>query len=421
MKALRNFILLFIVLNSSIGQIQAQDYWEKLITPVNPQHILFDVIVDNEGSIYLSYQDSGIYRSDDNAITWTKRNFGLGYYAGLISCMADDKNGNIYAGCSGGIFKSSDKGNNWSKTFDANYYATDFTTIRCGYDSIVLAGGIGIHGIVRSADNGSTWSHVLDLSHTNYQETTTDIQFGPDGVIYACSRITMSNEPGRIFASYDLGRTWQVISYIQYPMALGFDAQGRLLMGQFGYGLKRYDYSTGQWTTLLANGSSPQEILTFPDNRIFLGCYWWPSSLLGGVQFTSDGGSTFSFLNTGFNDCTNASEFAIDITGRILVVNIYLFRSYNIVFDFQKEEKRIDNSLYIYPNPFGHSFTYKAQLAGFNSINTLKVYSIHGQQVFSKTCSGNTNTTMISDLPPGIYYVSLTNGKFTATCKVVHY
>lgn len=416
-------IIYFLFLNYIV---HAQDFWEDLGRPASVT--LTDVISDSQGNIFLSalissdQTEGGIYRSFDNGISWQKINSGLTYPNQSMSSLSYDSEGNIYAGGAADIYKSINSGDNWNSIFHATIHAGDFATIRCGFDSIVLAGGIGVYGIVRSGDRGQTWNSVLDISHLNYQESVTDIQFGPDEVIYACTRITLSNEQGRIFASYDLGHTWLVIGFSIYPMSLGFDVQGRLLMGEFGFGLKRYDSYNGQWIPLLGNGCSPQEILTLADNRIYLGCSSWPSSGLGGVMYSPDGGGTFEYLNSGFNvSPLDAKEFAIDEAGRLMVINGYLYRSYDTIFSASQNELFAQNLIKIFPNPFHDLLTIKADPNYYIEKTTLQVYNIQGVLVFSIILSDNLSVLNLENLRPGLYIVKILNGKSSASQKVAHY
>jgi len=402
----------------------AQDYWQRINTPDSLW--LTDVIVDNQDGILISSWNNlskgGVYRSDDNGNSWVEKNNGLVIPNRSILALAIDSFGNLFAGAQNSIFKSSDNGDTWDQVYFAPEHAVNMSTVRCGYDSIVLAGGENSYGIVRSGDNGITWSVVLDISHTGWFELITDIQYGPDGVIYACSRMILSNDPGMVYASYDEGRTWQIFSEAGYPMALGFDNYGRLLRGEFGSGLYRFDIATYAWEHILATGVSPQEILTVPDNKIFLGCYYWPSGGLGGAMVSTNGGESFSFLNSGFGLSNDASEFAVDSIGRILAVNGYLFRSYDTVFTKRQDFTRSDLTLHLFPNPFYNNV--KINLRNPNNqqlTGKLQIIDIYGHMVHETLFSGNEYLFDGSDLVAGIYIVKIEVKNKIYSTKMVHF
>ncbi len=404
--------------------LHAQDYWQKINTPDSLS--LTDVMVDNQGSIFIScwenFGKGGIYRSDDDGYSWTRINNGFIYPNASILSLAQDDEGTIYTGGQSLIYKSFDSGDTWMQVYQTPIYAANMCVVRCGYDSIIVAGGENQDGIIRSGDYGITWQKVLDISHNGWFESITDIQFGPNDVIYACSRITLSNDPGMIYASYDQGRTWQVFSEAGYPMALGFDNQGRLLRGEFGSGLYRYDFTTSAWEHILATGVSPQEILTVPDNKIFLGCYYWPSGGLGGAMESTNGGESFSFINSGFGLSNNASEFAVDKVGRILTVNGLLFRSYDTVFTKTLDLLRNDLTINVSPNPFFGNV--KIDLQNPNKqqlIGKLQILDIYGHIVHETLFSGNEYLYDGISLAAGIYVVTIKIKNKIYNTKIIHY
>ena len=415
-------ILLLILFNV---QLFAQDYWQKINTPDSLQ--LSDVMVDEQGSIFIcswnTYGKGGVYRSDDNGSSWTIKNSGFLYppYTSILSLAKDDKN-TIYAGGQGWIYKSLDHGESWINVNPAKNYCNNIIVIRCGYDSIILAGGGNMDGIVRSGDNGMTWKTVFDISHDGWYEEVTDIQFGPTGVIYASTRITWANEPGMLYASYDQGRTWQVFCEASYPMALGFDNEGRLLRGEFGLGLYRYDFNTFQWEHILYNGSSPRSILIVPDGKIFLACDYQPN-YFGGVMLSTNGGTTFNFINSGFGLSDNATELSVDQLGRVLVLNGWLFRSYDTIFNNLKDITTNDFQLWAYPSPFHTLITFKFPWWDMrDSESKILIFNSTGQLIHQAKVSNRQEYIWDgSNYPAGIYIFKFINSKSTSTIKVLHY
>lgn len=401
----------------------AQDYWQKLNTPDSLS--LTDVLVDEQGYIYISSWDEndngGVYRSDDDGISWTHMSNGFIYPNQSVLSLAVDGYNNLFAGGQSSIYKSIDNGENWVNVFANVQYASNYHTIRCGYDSIVLAGGEYCYGIIRSGNHGETWKVVLDISHLNSLETITDIKFGPDGVLYACSRIIYTNDPGKIYASYDLGLTWQVFYVAEYPMALGFDNSGRLLRGEFGLGLFRYDFLTEIWEHIPStSGVSPQAILTVPDDKIFLGCYSWPSLGLAGVMLSNDGGESYSFLNSGFSYESDVGGFAIDAAGRVLVyAGACLYRSYDTVFTHVSEKISKSKMFTVCPNPFNDNVTLKSCSS---EPLELTIFGTEGRQIMHITLAPNEEYRFDGILlPAGIYLASLRSKDRVQTVKLIHY
>lgn len=418
-------LVFFTLLLNTAKFSNAQDYWQKINTPDSLQ--LSDVIIDAQGSIYLScwnnFNKGGVYRSDDDGNTWARKNSGFLYPNISIISLAEDNKNTIYAGGQGNIYKSHNCGETWLNVTPVGGYCNNISVIRCGYDSIILAGGGNLDGIIRSGNNGLTWETVLDISHIDWYEEVTDIQFGPNGVIYASTRITWANDPGMVYASNDQGRTWQVFSEAGYPTALGFDNQGRLLRGEFGLGLYRYDFTTSIWEHILYNGSSPQSILTVPDGKIFLACNYQPN-YFGNVFLSEDDGNTYNNINTGFiYDEINAHNLAKDNIGRILVINLGLYRSYDTIFNSLPNFTKSDFQITAYPNPFHSWVTLKYNghyVKGTDNI--LFIYNSSGQLILQTNIGNQLEYRWDgSALPTGLYFIKISNGKSTSTIKVLHY
>jgi len=337
----------------------SQYFWSLYYTPAYTQKSC--VLVDSVGSIYFSARNNqqygtwGVYRSDDDGFSWNVKNNGLSYQSSMLS-LDQNKLGTIFAGANSKIYKSNDRGETWSCAFTNEIYAANYDVIKCGMDSVIVAGGQDFHGIVRSGDFGETWSIVLDVYTPGQNEAITDIEFGPNGVIYACSRIMLSNENARIFASYDQGRSWEVFSSINstYLTAIGFDNQGRMLRGTFGVGVHRYDFNTSQWEHIFSTfGTSPSDFLSLPDNQIFLACSYWPNHSYAGVMHSSDGGDTYQWLNSGLSlTYRDALFFEPDTIGRIWVLSANeLYRSIDTIITKVQSDAAKCSSLTIHPNP----------------------------------------------------------------------
>jgi len=402
----------------------AQDYWQRINTPDSLW--LTDVMVDSEGSIFLSswnnFNKGGVYRSDDDGYSWERKNNGLFVPNQSVLQLETNSYGTFFAGAQGQIFKSLDRGENWTLVYDTPLYGANMHTVKCGYDSIILVGGENQDAIIRSGDYGITWQKVLDISHPYWFESITDIHFGPNGVIYACSRIILSNDPGMVYASYDQGRTWQVFCEAGYPMSLGFDNQGRLLRGEFGLGLYRYDFTSSIWEHILTNGSSPQHILVVPDDKIFLACDYQPN-YFGGVMLSTNGGTTFSFINTGFGLSDNATEFSVDQLGRVLVLNGWLYRSFDTIFNSVKVINTEANQLLAYPNPFHDNVTITFPCTNGNNHDAMiLIFNSTGQLIHQSSVSNRQEYIWDgSNFPSGIYSVQFYNRKSTSTVKVLHF
>ncbi len=97
--------LLFGLAVSYTNYSYSQDFWQQLNTPEDAK--IIDISVNDSGHIFLAVANEpwgigGVYRSIDNASTWTI----VGMANGNIYSLHIDQFGHIYAGGSGWITKS---------------------------------------------------------------------------------------------------------------------------------------------------------------------------------------------------------------------------------------------------------------------------------------------------------------------------
>jgi len=402
----------------------AQDFWE-LVHQFEIGTRITGIAVDSNGSIYISgnsdYPDTrGIFRSDDDGLTWQQKNNDI------CRSIAIDNEDNLFTITNSACYKSTNHGETWQMKFSTAPYATMHNDIICGFDSIVLAGGSYMNGIIRSGDHGETWKVVLSLDHNNeYIELISGFCFGTNGAIYASTIMQLApGTPGNVYVSYDYGNTWQVFLSEGYPEAVGFDNQGRLLVGQAGDGLYRYDFNTTSWEHPLANYTTPVDILVLPNDKILLALDYYPNAN-GGVMMSVDGGETYEYINSGFDgDGYSIGCLVKDAIGRILFKEgSQLIRSIDTIYDHLVEPALQARQLDCYPNPFHNQLTLKIPVG----IDQTKDYEVTltnsiGHEVYRNKVASDNSIKIISDwLRPGLYYLTLRCGNTLYTQKLIHY
>lgn len=401
----------------------AQDFWEQLSCDGGGPY--FDILVDGQGRIFVARMDAasygGIYRSDDNAQTWMHMSNGLIHPT--VYSIAHKPDSMLFIATSGGMYRSKNLGENWEWRYDASQEDWQNCAIEYGYDSILLVSGGAKNSIYRSTDDGTTLKLVLNLYHPLHWEYVTDFLFGPNNIIYACSRYTnnWSNDNPKVYRSTDYGRTWQVFYDPHEPcgfISLEFNHAGNLLVGAFD-AVYTYNFTTETWRKDNYN-TIVSDFLLAPDSGVYMagdisGGGW------GGVALSEDDGATFpTVLNSGLVN-NMANTFAKDLNGRILLISInHLYRSIDTIFVGLKDaEKPKAFIAACYPNPFYRHTTFKLTTT---NIAILSIYNLAGQVLHTIEIPPNSHYSLnATALPKGVFIAKLSSDSQNQTIKLIHY
>lgn len=107
------------------------------------------------------YSDGYIYRSSDNGASWRRSDTGLPHGSNTYThpYALAESNGELFAGTSVGIYRSTDKGNSWHAVYEpqgGKYVSINLLTAS---GSRFLAAGSGL--VHLSDDGGRTWTQPL--------------------------------------------------------------------------------------------------------------------------------------------------------------------------------------------------------------------------------------------------------------------
>ncbi len=153
------------------------------------------------GNKILAATDKFVYSTSDNGLSWVSLDSGLTLGSPVVNAIAA-KDNYIYAGLSynsvwgtgGGMYISSDNGNNWLfSTFNGNYIGVSDVVIQ---DSIVYAGTY--NGLYYSINNGISWSLMQNGFPLNIRITS----------LVAKDSIIIASTYYGIYFSSDYGNSW---------------------------------------------------------------------------------------------------------------------------------------------------------------------------------------------------------------------
>lgn len=313
--------------------------WQKTESSTLPADIR--AIATNGSSLFLG-TGSGIYRSDDQGLTWTLKINGIPAGDKWINHLTVSGNTIFAAGTPSGILRSTDNGENWtvSNTGLTDYY------IYCmvSNETTVFAGtGDQNQGVFRSTDNGLTWQQVkngmayyfngqwingeapmitsLGFSGNDLYAGTSEFQgiwkstdMGDNWTF--CSMETMNYSDftcitgngdfvmagtlngGGVIKSLDNGAGWNtanngIDNYGQITSFLQFD--NNILVASKGGIYKTTNYGN-EWTTS-CNGINAQNITT--PGFVKIGNNLFAGTERGGVFKSLDNGDTWAVCNDG--------------------------------------------------------------------------------------------------------------------------
>jgi|GEM_PF-1305073 len=371
----------------------------KNVCSFDDGQIVYAMLYDG-AVIYAGTMGGKIYKSDDNGTTWTLINNGMG--VSFIWSLVK-KDNCLYAGTENGVY-----------AFDGSSWKT---TSLCGKDvhSLVTKGndiyaGTWGCGIYKSSNKGADWTEAndgLDWALTIQSLTV------HNGTIYA------GTVGGGLFKSNGSGWTKAGCGN-QVIWSMG-STSSCLYAGTYGDGL--YKSNDGASFTKVNTLSVPYiyNIMTDASDRVFV------SSLTNGIFVSSDNGSTWSALGMkGFNisslmvNKSTSEVYAGTKSGTVYKMNsVENTTSVNDEASAPKEFNLAQN----YPNPFNPS-----TIIGFSvpasGRYTLKVYDILGQEVATlidqEMNEGNYKVTFnAANIAGGVYVYRLSGNNVNIAKKMM--
>ncbi len=197
-----------------------------LTHPTDPNLILVGT-GDRDGG---NSSGMGVFRSDDGGMTWVPFNNGMG---NVVTGMFARTNSNlrlILAATSGGIYKTLDGGENWTKTStDAGHYKD----VKFRPGSVTVAYAVSDNGFYRSEDGGDTWTAVPTTSgYPDGGRLVIGVTAGNDSLVYL---IGGAEKFQGCFVSRDFGKTFTAASTT--PNILGYEYNGSDEKSQAWYDL----------------------------------------------------------------------------------------------------------------------------------------------------------------------------------------
>ena len=409
------FFLILIFLTGFFSFSSGQDFWEEVVLPdlVVPNKIDFDL----EGNIYLLTLN-GVYRSNDNGQTW--ENLSLSFIESYNVGIEATENNSIYVGSVpyGKFYYSSDGGESWDST-QTNIEGTILLKSLRNTSDLYI-GNFG--GIYKSVNNGNNWTKVLNATIV---EAFYDI-IETDGGLIAGSVHWMSSDSGGVYQSLNGGNTWNLLSLTGHGIySFDIDTSNNIIVGVFVApfqsepGIYKSTDSGHSWVNIY-NEAYIGPVLCDPFGGIYGGLTATAGNSGWGIRYSHNNGLTWDTINSGMEYCEGILELKMSPDSYIYAITQStekLYRSYNPIVEINGHSKSKPKCFKVFPNPSSNKIfinsplflTYSPEIVIYSMINNIFHYYEENINYNSKTIEID-----ISKLPSGthIMLIKLNNETF---------
>ena len=393
----------------------SQNFWRPTNVPGGP---VYSLAINSNGHIFAGTDQSGVYRSTDNGVSWTQINSGL--KSTFIYSLAINSSGNIFAGTSG-IYVSADNGEHWA---EAGLTDISVTAIAFNSSGHIFAGtAFGGTGVYRSTDNGKTWTETGSSGGYITYSAVNSIAINSSGHIFA------GTEGGAVYRSTNNGYSWVDI---WSGLARGNSLAINMKTGYIFAGIGDFTGSDGDLYRSTDNGNSWSRI-SLPGGRIYALAinsddHIFSGTASAGVYRSTNNGAGWVQTNGGLTDMSIAA-IAISPSGYIFAGTWEhgLFRSVlptttsvEQIAGIIPSESSLEQN---YPNPFNPTTNISFSLPS-KSFVSLKAFDVLGREVavlLSEELSAGRHTRQwnASSLASGVYFYRMQAGSFIDTKKLI--
>jgi|GEM_PF-4239223 len=368
-----------------ISYDSAKTWKIKIISEINfgPTH---SMNVSANGDIYIGTCSNGLWKSSDKGENWEQQASNI--VNNCVQSIICKDNGDVYAYSWEYIVKSTDNGLNW-RSFKLPYYPESgcrWNTFICTENNIFFI-VYDMDDLLKSTDDCQTWEKIsipYDTSEYNFERIATD---NSNNVYVVATHEDFSYN--KIFKTTDLGVTWIDISYD----LIGFN---------FTY------------------------IFTCPNGDLITGTSYKDKDSFWNYELKVYKNNKWYDISYNLLQDVNLYDLTFDKQGRLIFSQVYGFlyrstESYDNLVDV--ESKKMNISYFtVFPNPTSSTINL---LYRIESSGTANIYltDVLGNKTLLKSeykFPGDYDETVdLSGFPQGIYNVVLQTGEYFNSERVV--
>jgi len=154
-------------------------------------------IAFNPSGVFAYNYEGQIYQKINSTGTWLP--VFSNFKKQLLRTIFESSNGTLFIGCDSGLYKSTDKGQNWTHVLNEGWVMKLVEE-----DGVIV--GTGEKGIMRSTDNGDQWNWVI-------REGGVGIDIEKINGGFAAITYNTTSKTRRMRVSMDKGVSWQDIDH----------------------------------------------------------------------------------------------------------------------------------------------------------------------------------------------------------------
>ena len=390
--------------------------WTQM--PTSPPGWFQNIIIVND-TLYVSHISNGVYKSTDGTVTWQQINNGLNNTESRQVFEVIEFNSDLYAATVDGIYKSTNKGNEWIKKSNGITIGpgslNEFCESVFEHEGVLYTGAW--NAIYRSTNGAENW----DVTNATGEGIRAKNFTKHDGKLFAARE---SNNFPDGYSSTNAGESWQPLTTISFPTITFFSEPPALWVGTIHGAWLSTDNGLS-WVSR-SNGLSPD-----PYNSSFVRVN---GQLITSLKFGGSGMFRSSDEGLNWENWGEGLPFLSSIEKIILFKDKIIAATSNglwqrdtseVITAFEEQNNLLHEFKLFqnYPNPFNPTTKIEYRISD-RSFVSLKVYNILGDEVATlvneekQTGVYNVNFDA-SGLSSGMYLYKLQAGSFVEMKKMI--
>ncbi len=392
----------------SFSSLYAQDLWEQIIIPdINE---VGAINAEKEDTLFISAKGDngfgGLLRSFDDGITWEGLIIDTTWAWVNTFFIRYDLNDNLYLATGFGIYKSSNNGDTFQKTYNGS---ANLLNIDISPDGDIYASGWNI--ILRSQDSGITWDTLKYQIGNLYFN---DLAFGLNNEIYAVSVSFDGPGSGNGFhRTLDDGITWENLGITTGLLSIQINNIGTIIVGGY-FGVETSDDSGTTWTH--RSNIQAEVMESYENDKLIAGRY---INGISGCWFSEDWGITWVSLVDNIID-PHVHQISVSPSNTIYIQSQYwqytysIYKSLNPILNY--EEKSNNNEFEVFPNPVSNAIFLNSINSSIDHIET-QILDLSGNMIL-KTSVFNKSID-VSNLNSGLFIIKIKTKEKTIIKKFI--